>query len=75
MSKTGRLITIEEGWGIGAELAAAIVSRCFSALKGPPVQLCGAQVPMPYAQELQAAALPDAEALIGAVRAAVSGNS
>ena len=42
VSKTGRLVTIEEGWGIGAELSAAIVSRCFGALKGPPVQLGGA---------------------------------
>ena len=75
VSKTGRLVTIEEGWGIGAELSAAVVSRCFGALKGPPVQLCGAQVPMPYAQELQAVAVPDADVLIRAVRTAVRGNS
>lgn len=73
VSKTGRLVTIEEGWGIGAELTAAIVSRCFGALKGPPVQLSGMQVPLPYAQELQAVAVPDADALTRAVRAAVRG--
>ncbi|WP_439543970.1 transketolase C-terminal domain-containing protein [Hyphomicrobium sp.] len=74
VSKTGRLVTIEEGWGIGAELTAAIVSRCFGALKGPPVQLSGMQVPLPYAQELQGVALPDADALTRAVRAAVRGG-
>lgn len=71
VTKTGRLVTIEESWGIGAELTAAIVSRCFGALKGPPVQLGGAQVPLPYAQELQALAVPDADALVRAVRDAV----
>ena len=73
VSTTGRLVTVEEGSGIGSELAAAVVSLCFGALKGPPVQLCGARVPLPYAQELQAAALPDAAAVVRAVRDAVRG--
>jgi pyruvate dehydrogenase E1 component beta subunit len=75
VTKTGRLVTIEEGWGIGAELAAAIVSRCFGSLKGPPVQLGGTRVPLPYAQELQALAVPGADALVRAVREVVRSGS
>lgn len=67
---TGRLVTIEEGrgeGGIGAELIASIVSRSFADLKSPPVRIAGAPVPMPYAAELQALAIPTAEQVVRAV--------
>ncbi|WP_026868298.1 transketolase C-terminal domain-containing protein [Hyphomicrobium zavarzinii] len=69
VARTGRLMTLEQGWGdggIGAELVASIASRSFASLKCAPVRLAGAAVPMPYAGELQAAALPGAEQVVKA---------
>ncbi|MDQ8700418.1 pyruvate dehydrogenase complex E1 component subunit beta [Hyphomicrobium sp. LHD-15] len=74
--RTGRLVTLEDGWGdggIGAELVASIVERCFGALKRAPVRLAGAGVPMPYASELQALALPTAKQAFQAILATVRG--
>jgi pyruvate dehydrogenase E1 component beta subunit len=75
LARTGRLVTVEEGWGesgIGAELVASIVaSPSFSMLKSPPLRIAGAAVPMPYATELQAAALPAAARIAAAVTALV----
>lgn len=70
--RTGRLVTVEEGWergGLGAELVASVTASAFAALKAAPVRIAGASVPMPYAAELQAAALPAATAIVSAVRA------
>jgi pyruvate dehydrogenase E1 component beta subunit len=75
VGRTGRLVTVEEGWGesgIGAELVASIVaSPSFSILRSPPLRIAGAAVPMPYAAELQAAALPAAARIAAAVTALV----
>ena len=70
VARTGRLVTVEEGsgdGGIGAELIASIVGRAFRHLKGPPARVAGAAVPMPYAAELQARAVPAAEDVVRAV--------
>jgi pyruvate dehydrogenase E1 component beta subunit len=77
VSRTGRLVTIEDGWsdgGIGAELVASITGRCFGALKAAPLRLAGAPVPMPYASELQALAVPSAEEAFKAALAVVRGG-
>lgn len=62
VQRTGRLVALEEGWreaGIGAEVVAALVSGpAFKALKAAPLRISGADVPTPYAAELQAAAVP-----------------
>ena len=63
VARTGRLVTLEEGTGeggIGAELVAHVAAHHFPTLKSPPLRMAGAPVPMPYAAELQAAALPRA---------------
>jgi pyruvate dehydrogenase E1 component beta subunit len=62
-ARTGRLVTLEDGYaegGIGAELIARTAGALFGQLKAPPVRIGGAFVPMPYAAELQAAAIPSA---------------
>jgi pyruvate dehydrogenase E1 component beta subunit len=72
VTRTGRLVTVEEGGaegGIGAELVASIAARCFGTLKGPPLRLAGASVPMPYAAELQSQAVPSAEQAYSAILA------
>jgi pyruvate dehydrogenase E1 component beta subunit len=70
VARTGRLVTVEDGWGtlgIGAEIVASAVAACFAELKGPPVRISGADVPMPYAAELQVSALPGVDDLVRAV--------
>ena len=71
VTKTGRCVTVEEGWpqsGIGAEIAAQIMEHAFSALKAPVVRVTGKDVPMPYAARLEALALPNAGDVVAAVR-------
>jgi hypothetical protein len=61
IKKTHRLVSTEEGWpqcGIGAELIAIANEECFDDLDAPPERVTGAEVPMPYAANLEAAALP-----------------
>ena len=60
--KTGRVVTVEEGWpqcGIGAEIAAILFeSEAFDYLDAPMERLTGADVPMPYSLPLEKAAVP-----------------
>jgi pyruvate dehydrogenase E1 component beta subunit len=70
--KTGRLMTVEEGLpqgGIGAEIITAVTSKAFEALKAAPVRITGEDVPMPYAEALQARAVPTVETILAAARA------
>ena len=59
--KTHRCVTVEEGWptcGVGAEVGAILYEECFDELDAPLERVCGADVPMPYAFNLEQAALP-----------------
>ena len=61
IKKTHRVVSAEEGWpqcGIGAELIAIATEECFDDLDAAPERVTGAEVPMPYAANLEAAALP-----------------
>ena len=72
VKKTGRLVTVEEGWpqgGIGAELAARVTAEAFDYLDAPPARVTGKDVPMPYAANLEKLALPSVEDVIAAVNA------
>ena len=72
VKKTGRLVTVEEGWpqgGIGAELAARVVAEAFDYLDAPPTRVTGKDVPMPYAANLEKLALPHVEDVIAAAKA------
>ncbi|MBK8083322.1 MAG: pyruvate dehydrogenase complex E1 component subunit beta [Devosia sp.] len=72
VKKTGRLVTVEEGWpqgGIGAELSARVVSEAFDYLDAPPTRVTGKDVPMPYAANLEKLALPNVDEVIAAVNA------
>jgi pyruvate dehydrogenase E1 component beta subunit len=77
VARTGRLVSLEDGWGdggIGAELVASVVERCFRQLKGPPLRIAGAAVPMPYASELQSLGIPSAEQAFRAILASIQGG-
>lgn len=72
LAKTHRLVTIEEGWpqcGIGSEIAARMMEEAFDELDAPILRVSGKDVPMPYAANLEKAALPLVEDIIAAVRA------
>jgi pyruvate dehydrogenase E1 component beta subunit len=69
--KTNRIVTVEEGWpfaGIGAEIAMRVLENCFDDLDAPPVRVCGEDVPMPYAANLEKLALPRLEQVVEAAR-------
>ena len=68
--KTGRCVSVEEGWpqcGIGAEIAALMMEHAFDALRAPVLRVTGADVPMPYAARLEKLALPGAHDVVSAV--------
>lgn len=70
VARTGRLLTLEEGvgeGGIGAELIAHVAGHHLRTLRSPPRRIAGAPVPMPYAGELQALAVPRAVDVVRAV--------
>jgi pyruvate dehydrogenase E1 component beta subunit len=72
VKKTNRLVTVEEGWapmGVGAEVAAVVVEKAFDYLDAPPLRVAGEDVPMPYAANLEALALPTVEKIVAAVKA------
>merc|ERR1719247_2537416 len=70
--KTNRLVTVEEGWpscGIGAEIGACIYeSEAFNYLDAPVERVTGADIPMPYAANLEKDAIPVANNVINAVQ-------
>jgi pyruvate dehydrogenase E1 component beta subunit len=71
VKRTNRLVTVEEGWpfaGIGSELAALAMEQMFDWLDAPVVRVHGADVPMPYAANLEKLALPQAENIVEAVK-------
>jgi pyruvate dehydrogenase E1 component beta subunit len=66
VARTNRALCVEEGWatyGVGAELAARIGHACFDDLDAPVERLGMAEVPLPYAKNLETAALPNEERL------------
>lgn len=69
--KTHRIVSVEEGWpqhGVGSEVMAIAVEECFDELDAPPERVTGAEVPMPYAQNLEAAALPQVDHVVATVK-------
>lgn len=71
VKKTGRVVAVEQGWpqcGISSEIAAIIMeSDAFNYLDAPMERVTGADVPMPYAVELEKAALPQLDDVLAAI--------
>jgi pyruvate dehydrogenase E1 component beta subunit len=70
--KTGRAVTVEEGWqqnGVGAEIVARIMEHAFDYLDAPVARVSGKDVPMPYAANLEKLALPSAAEVVAAAKA------
>ncbi|MBI2717099.1 MAG: pyruvate dehydrogenase complex E1 component subunit beta [Rhizobiales bacterium] len=72
VQKTGRAVTVEEGWaqsGVGAEIAARIMEKAFDYLDAPVARVSGKDVPMPYAANLEKLALPSVAEVVAAAKA------
>jgi 2-oxoisovalerate dehydrogenase E1 component len=71
VSKTGRLLVIEEGFGpfgLGSEIAARLIDQGFDDLDAPIRRLSGAHTPTPYSPTLETAVIPSVEAITQAIR-------
>ncbi len=71
VKKTGRAVTVEEGWaqsGVGAEIAARIMELAFDYLDAPVARVSGKEVPMPYAANLEKLALPSVAEVVEAAK-------
>lgn len=69
VKKTSRCISVEEGWpvaGIGSEIAAIIMENAFDYLDAPVMRVCGKDVPLPYAANLEKLALPQVTDIVDA---------
>ncbi len=69
--KTNRIVTVEEAWpvcSLGSEICARIAAEAFDYLDAPPTKVCGEDVPMPYAANLEKLALPDAARVVKAAK-------
>ncbi len=72
VKKTGRLVTVEEGWpqsGVGAEIAARVSAEAFDYLDAPVTRVTGRDVPMPYAANLEKLALTSVNDVVEAAKA------
>jgi len=72
VKKTNRLVSVEEGWGafgVGAEVCQRVTEHAFDYLDAPPTRVHGEDVPMPYAANLEALALPSVDKIVAAVKA------
>src|SRR3954464_702383 len=71
VKRTGRVVTVEEGWrqsGVGAEIAASVTEQAFDWLDAPVTRVTGKDVPMPYAANLEKLALPSVAEVVAAAK-------
>ncbi len=77
VKKTNRIVTVEESWpvcSVGSEICARVTELAFDHLDAPPTQVSGADVPMPYAANLEALSLPTAAQVGDAVKSVCYAN-
>jgi len=75
IAKTHRVLIVDEGWrsgGLAAEISARIMERAFYDLDLPVERLCSAEVPIPYARHMEAAALPRVDSIVATIRRMMS---
>jgi len=71
VKKTNRVVVAEESHpfcGVGAEISTEIMERAFDFLDAPVKRVSGADVPMPYAKNLEDLAIPTVDQIVAAVR-------
>lgn len=76
VAKTRRALIVDEGWRSGslsAEIMSRIMEQRFWTLDAPPMRLCSAEIPIPYAKHMEEAALPQVAGIVDAARKLVGG--
>jgi pyruvate dehydrogenase E1 component beta subunit len=71
VAKCRRVVVVDENWksgGFAAEVVASIIDHAFWDLDAPPLRVCSAEVPIPYAKHLEDAALPQPDKIVAAVK-------
>ncbi|MFP3989728.1 alpha-ketoacid dehydrogenase subunit beta [Streptomyces sp. E11-3] len=74
VARTHRVVIVDEAWRTGslaAEISARITEQAFYELDAPVGRVCAAEVPIPYARQLEEAAIPQAAGIAAAAREAV----
>ncbi len=74
VARTHRCVVVDEAWrsgSIAAEVSARITEQLFWDLDAPVARVCSAEVPIPYAAHLEAAALPQVDDIVAAARQVV----
>jgi pyruvate dehydrogenase E1 component beta subunit len=74
-AKTGRLVVVHEAsrlCGVGAEIAALVAEKAFTSLRAPVLRLTGPDAPAPASFPLEQAFVPQADAVVAAVRSLVA---
>jgi pyruvate dehydrogenase E1 component beta subunit len=69
--KTNRLVVVEESHefaSVGAEISYQVMDKAFDYLDAPVKRIATVEAPMPYAKNLEAAALPSVEKIVAAVK-------
>jgi pyruvate/2-oxoglutarate/acetoin dehydrogenase E1 component len=77
VSRTHRVVVIDEGWrsgSISAEIMARIMENAFYELDAPVARVCSVEVPMPYPKHLEDAAVPQVPGIVAAARRVVKGH-
>jgi pyruvate dehydrogenase E1 component beta subunit len=73
--KTGRLVVVDEDTarcGVGAEIGAQVMERCFEALRAPVARVSNPNLPVPYSPPLERAVLPSTQGIREAIVRTVS---
>lgn len=71
VKKTNRIVSVEESWpfaGIGSEIAALCGEHAFDYLDAPVTRVCAKDVPLPYAANLEALAIPQVDDIVEAAK-------
>jgi pyruvate dehydrogenase E1 component beta subunit len=67
VARTHRVLVVDEGWksvGVSAEVITRITEEALWELDAPPGRVCSAEVPIPYARHMEAAALPQPDRIV-----------
>ena len=73
VAKTTRIVSVEEGWpqcGVGSEITAVVVEDAFDCLDAPVERVTGADIPTPYAANLEKFAFPSVDDIVTAAERA-----
>ncbi len=71
VKKTHRAVAVQEQWrlfGVASETASIIQEKAFDYLDAPVIRVSGAEVPAPYARNLEVAAFPNEQQVANAAR-------